>query len=108
MKGIIGRKVGMTQIFTANGEAVPVTVIEAGPCWVTQVRTERRDGYTAVQLGFDELDPKKAERKMSKAERGHLKGVRPLRHLREFRTDGDNTESESGQKLDARLLAHGD
>ena len=108
MKSIIGKKVGMTQVFTAKGEAVPVTVIEAGPCWVTQVKTPRRDGYSAVQLGFDEIDPKKADRKLTKAERGHLKNVRPLRHLREFRTDGDTTTYEVGQKLDASVFAVGD
>lgn len=108
MKGIIGKKIGMTQVFSAKGEAIPVTVIEAGPCWVTQVRTPRRDGYNAVQLGFNELDPKRAEKKLTKAERGHLKDVRPLLHLREFRTDGDNTPYEVGQKLDVSVFAVGD
>ena len=115
MKGIIGKKVGMTQIFTERGEIVPVTVIEAGPCWVTQVKTERRDGYTSVQLGFAEVDPKKADRKLTKAERGHLKGPKDkpkelpfLRHLREFRTEGDGTAYEVGQKLDASVFAVGE
>ena len=108
MKGIIGKKVGMTQVFNERGETIPVTVIEAGPCWVTQVRTERRDGYRAVQLGFEEIDPKKAERKLTKAERGHLKNVRPLRRLREFRTDSDDTVYEVGQRLDASVFAVGD
>lgn len=106
MKGIIGKKVGMTQVFTAKGEAVPVTVIEAGPCWVTQVKTPKRDGYSAVQLGFNEVDPKKAQRKLSKAERGHLKDVRPLKVLREFRVDGETFEV--GQKLDVSVFAEGE
>ncbi len=106
MKGIIGKKIGMTQVFTAKGEAVPVTVIEAGPCWVTQVKTPKRDGYSAVQLGFDEVDPKKAQRKLSKAERGHLKDVRPLKVLREFRVEGE--AFEVGQKLDVGVFAEGE
>ena len=106
MKGIIGKKVGMTQVFTAKGEAVPVTVIEAGPCWVTQVKTPNRDGYSAVQLGFHEVDPKKAQRKLTKAERGHLKDVRPLKVLREFRVEGETFEV--GQKLDVGVFAEGE
>ncbi|MFN8482837.1 MAG: 50S ribosomal protein L3 [Anaerolineae bacterium] len=108
MKGILGKKIGMTQIFTERGEAVPVTVIEAGPCWVTQVRTERRDGYSAVQLGFEEVDPKKASRKLTKAELGHLKNVRPLKHLREFRDEVKDGEYEVGSKLDVSQFAAGD
>ena len=108
MKGILGKKIGMTQIFTERGEAVPVTVIEAGPCWVTQVRTERRDGYTAVQLGFEEVDPKKASRKLTKAELGHLKNVRPLKHLREFRIEANDGSYEVGAKVDVSQFAAGD
>lgn len=108
MKGILGKKIGMTQIFTERGEAVPVTVIEAGPCWVTQVRTERRDGYSAVQLGFEEVDPKKASRKLTKAELGHLKNVRPLKHLREFRDGVKDGEYEVGSKLDVSQFTAGD
>src|SRR3990170_327494 len=69
MKGILGKKLGMTQIFTEKGERVPVTVIEAGPCYVTQVRTQKKEGYTAIQLGFDPA--RKADR-LSRGERGHL------------------------------------
>jgi large subunit ribosomal protein L3 len=69
MKGLIGRKLGMTQVFTESGEAVPVTVIEAGPCYVTQLRTVENDGYSAIQIGFD---PAKKAARLSKAERGHL------------------------------------
>lgn len=83
VKGILGRKVGMTQLYNESGEAVPVTVIEAGPCYVTQVKTVDIDGYNAVQIGFDEL----AERKLTKGEMGHLRKaeVPALRHLRELR-----------------------
>ena len=83
MKGILGRKVGMTQLFNENGDAVPVTVIEAGPCYVTQVKTVDIDGYNAVQIGYDEV----AERKLTKGEMGHLRKAEApaLRHLRELR-----------------------
>lgn len=103
---IIGKKVGMTQIFTEDGEAVPVTVIEAGPCKVTAVRTDESDGYSAVQLGWGEV----AERKLTKAQLGHLKAAEapPLKHLVEFRDldreseVGDDvtvSEFEEGQKV---------
>src|SRR4029077_16365786 len=84
VKGILGRKLGMTQIFdTESGQLTPVTVIEAGPCPVTYVRTNDADGYEAVQLAFDEV----AERKLTKGEVGHLKkaGAAPHRHVVEFR-----------------------
>lgn len=82
-KGLIGKKIGMTQIFDEAGAAVPVTLIEAGPCYVTQVRLPERDGYTAVQLGFMEVKPKR----LTGGELGHLKAnqLPPLRFLREFR-----------------------
>jgi large subunit ribosomal protein L3 len=88
MAGILGKKIGMTQLFTEEGESVPVTVIEATPNRVTAVRNADADGYTAVQLGFGEL----AERKLTKARLGHLKVTDspPLRHLVEFRDpEGD-------------------
>jgi large subunit ribosomal protein L3 len=83
LKGLIGKKVGMTQIFDAAGSAVPVTLIEAGPCYVTQVRNVETDGYSAVQLGFEEIKPKR----LSGGRLGHLKrnNLPPLRFLREFR-----------------------
>jgi large subunit ribosomal protein L3 len=83
LKGLIGKKVGMTQIFDDAGVAIPVTIIEAGPCYVTQVRLPERDGYSAVQLGFDEVKPKK----LTAGQLGHLKrnNMAPLRFLREFR-----------------------
>jgi large subunit ribosomal protein L3 len=82
MPAIIGRKAGMTQIFSEDGQRVPLTVIEAGPCPVTQVKTVATDGYDAVQLGFGAAKPKN----LSSPERGHLKkaGAPPVRHLREF------------------------
>jgi len=83
LKGLIGKKIGMTQIFDEAGVAVPVTVIEAGPCYVTQVRNHEVDGYSAVQLGFGEVN----EKRLSGGQRGHLKvnDLPPLRYLREFR-----------------------
>jgi large subunit ribosomal protein L3 len=105
MKGILGRKVGMTQLLTASGEVVPVTVIEAGPCYVTQVKTNENDGYTAIQLGFQEAKP----RRLSKGEAGHLKryGLPALRIIRELRVKniGDFTV---GQKLLADVFATGE
>jgi len=83
IKGLIGKKIGMTQIFDENGAAVPVTLIEAGPCYVTQVRLPALEGYAAVQLGFGEVKPKR----LTSGELGHLKKneLPPLRFLREFR-----------------------
>ena len=83
MRGILGRKVGMTQLFDASGAIVPVTIIEAGPCYVTQVKTADSDGYNAVQIGFDEVP----ERKLTKGQLGHLKRANTprVRRLREVR-----------------------
>ncbi len=91
MAGILGRKVGMTQLFTEEGERLSATVIEAGPCWVTGVREPERDGYRAVQLAFGEAK----ERRIQKARRGHLKkaGAPALKHVGEFRL-GDDEDSE--------------
>jgi large subunit ribosomal protein L3 len=85
LQGLIGRKVGMTQVFSEEGNVIPVTAIEAGPCWVIQKKTQERDGYTAVQLGFG---VKKAKR-TTKPLQGHFQrsGVAPKRWLREFRVD---------------------
>jgi len=104
-KGILGKKIGMTQIFTESGEAVPVTVIEAGPCYVTQVKTEETDGYNAVQLGFEEVKPKR----LTKPELGHLQknNLPPLRHLREIRTD-DAASYEVGQTIDVSIFEEGE
>ncbi len=105
MKAILGKKVGMTQIFNERGEAVPVTVIEAGPCYVTQVKTVEQDGYRAAQLGFDEVKA----RKLSGGEKGHLgrNDLPPLRHLREVPL-GDDDEVEEGQKVLADVFEVGD
>ena len=104
-KAIIGKKIGMTQIFDDRGRAVPVTVIEAGPCVVVQKKTGEKDGYEAVQLGFEDIK----ERKLSKPELGHLKKaeVRAKKHLKEFRLD-DITSLNVGDELKADVFAEGD
>jgi large subunit ribosomal protein L3 len=96
MKGLIGKKIGMTQIFDDSGLAIPITLIEAGPCYVTQVRDPKVDGYNAVQLGFEEVKPKR----LSGGQIGHLKSneLPPLRFLREFRVK--DTEVSEGDKLE--------
>lgn len=105
MKGIIGKKVGMTQVFDDNGNAVPVTVIQAGPCYVTQVRTADKDGYVAVQLGFGETKPQR----LSKGELGHLqkRSLPAIRHLREFRVSGEVDVAEGGT-VKADVFAKGE
>ena len=104
-KAIIGKKVGMTQIFDEMGKVIPVTVIEAGPCVVVQKMTKEKEGYTAVQLGFEEV----GEKKLSKPEQGHLKkaGVNPVKHLKEFRLE-DDSKLEVGDVVKADLFAEGD
>ncbi len=104
IQGLLGRKIGMTQVFGATGEVIPVTVIEVGPCVVTQVRTRDRDGYEAVQIGFGEVLPKS----LTKPERGHLAGAgRLVRHLREF--EADNVEEHTvGDVLNADQFASGE
>ena len=104
-KGLIGRKIGMTQIFDVNGAAVPVTLLEAGPCFVSQVKTAETDGYNAVQLAFGEVKPKR----LTKAHLGHLKtnDLPPVRVLREFRTKKLDGVS-AGDKLDASVFAEGE
>lgn len=102
MKGILGKKVGMTQVFDDSGEVIPVTVIEAGPCYVTQVKTAATDGYNAVQIGFERIE----ERKLKKPQRGHLGKLAPLRYFREIRTD-DVSEYEVGQQVDVGMFAAG-
>ena len=103
IEGLLGRKIGMTQVFSATGEAIPVTVIEVGPCVVTQIRTKERDGYEAVQIGFGEVKPKS----LTKPEQGHLAGAgRLVRHLREF--EADNVEDHQvGQVLSADVFEPG-
>lgn len=105
MKGLIGKKLGMTQIFDDDGEVVPVTLIEAGPCYVTQIRRPKVEGYSAVQLGFGEVNP----RKLSGGQLGHLKrnDLPPLRFLREFRVKKVKDIKE-GDKLTVDLFTIGD
>ena len=104
MSGLIGKKIGMTSIFDENGKNIPCTVIEAGPCVVTQVRTEEVDGYSALQLGFDD----KAEKRTSKAEQGHYKkaGASPKKKVVEFR-DFEG-EYKLGDTIGVDLFAEGE
>ena len=108
--GILGKKLGMSQFFHDDGRSIPVTLIEAGPCRITQLKTDESDGYTAVQIGFGDIRDKLVNKPAS----GHLarSGVQPLRHLREYRVDGLDGLSlgnpitvesfEEGQKVDVR------
>ena len=114
-KGLIGKKVGMTQIFDEKGRVVPVTAIEAGPCVVAQVKTKETDGYQAIQLGFGEVK----EKKVNKPEKGHFTKVNlaPRKHLREFRLDtiegikvGDELKADVfsvGDKVDVQGTSKG-
>lgn len=106
MKGIIGKKVGMTQIFDEKGNAVPVTVIQAGPCFVTQVRTQDRDGYVAIQLGYSVTK----ERRLTKGQLGHLgrNQLPALRYLREFRVKSGDVDVVEGQEITVDVFAKGD
>jgi large subunit ribosomal protein L3 len=105
IKGILGKKLGMTQIFDDGGKVVPVTVIEAGPCLVVQKRTVATDGYEAVQLGFLE----KSENRTNKPLKGHFAkaSVKPKRYLREFRFENSN-DYQVGQEIKADMFANGD
>ncbi|HEY4693082.1 MAG TPA: 50S ribosomal protein L3 [Bellilinea sp.] len=105
-KGLIGKKIGMTQIFDESGAAIPVTVIEAGPCFVTQIRRPENDGYSAVQLGFAEVKPKR----LTGGQLGHLKregfNLPPLRFLREFRAK--SPEVKEGDQLTVEAFSVGE
>lgn len=105
MRGILGKKVGMTQLFDKSGAVVPVTIIEAGPCYVTQVKTRETDGYHAVQLGYEAT----TERKLTKGQRGHLlkSGAPMVRRLREFRYETAPTLSV-GDIIRADIFAEGE
>jgi len=103
--GIIGRKIGMTQLFQESGEATAVTAIQAGPSVVTQIKSRDRDGYDAVQVGFVENKVKQSQ--LSSPEKGHLRGLENVRYLREFRTD-DISSVKSGDKVDVGFLKQGD
>ena len=98
MKAILGKKIGMTQMFSPEGKAVPVTVIEAGPCVVVQTKTTDNDGYEAIQVGFDEIK----ETRANKPQKGHFAkaNVKPMRYLREFRVE-NAAEYQLGQELKA-------
>lgn len=104
VKGILGEKLGMTQVWDENNKVVPVTVVKAGPCVVTQVRTPDTDGYSAVQIAFGAIDP----RKVTKPAAGHFAkaGVTPRRHIAEIRTD-DASEYTLGQEIGAETFAPG-
>src|SRR5262249_10077538 len=120
--GLLGRKLGMTQVYDDKGNLLPVTVIKAGPCVVLQLRTLERDGYEAVQLGFED----KPRRLATRSDRGHVAQIsskrarkrpasgvapppkadcEPQRHIREFRVDGEKVELQVGQKLTVQLFA---
>ncbi len=100
-KGVLGEKLGMTQVFDDEGRMVPVTVVQAGPCVVTQLKNQEQDGYTAVQIGFGQIDP----RKVNKPRTGHFEkaGVTPRRYLVELRAD-DTTGYELGQEITADVF----
>lgn len=118
MKGLLGVKLGMTQVFDDSGVVTPVTIVQAGPCFVTQIKTTETDGYNAVQVGFGDIK----EKNLSGGQKGHLgllksnkkhsqrkkvDGISPVRHLREFRTK-DASEFEVGQTLTVEQFAEGD
>jgi large subunit ribosomal protein L3 len=103
LKGLIGKKIGMTQIFDEQGVAHPVTIIEAGPCYITQVRIPEKEGYAAIQLGFSEIHPKK----LASGELGHLNanGLPPMKFLREFRS---KESANVGDKITVEVFAVGE
>jgi len=104
LKGLIGKKIGMTQIFDESGLAIPVTVIEAGPCYVTQVRLPEKDGYSAIQLGFGETK----KQRLTGGQLGHLRrnDLSPLKFLREFRVK--NPDVQEGDKLTVAVFSVGE
>ena len=103
--GIIGRKIGMTQLFQESGETVAVTAIQAGPSVITQIKNRDKDGYDAIQVGF--VEKKVKQSKLSSGQKGHLKGLENVRHLREFRID-DTGSVKRGDKVDVGFLKQGD
>jgi len=107
MKGILGKKVGMTQVFNDRGEVIPVTVIEAGPCYVAQIKTVERDGYTAVQLGFDETKPKRlTQPQLKHLQKSNLPAVR---HLKELRLAAEElADLQEGQRLTVDIFQAGE
>lgn len=105
MSGILGKKIGMTSIFDDHGQMIPCTVIEAGPCYVTQIKTKEKDGYDAIQLGYDEIK----ERLVNRPMKGQFKrsGVKPVRLLSEFR-NFNGVQLELGQEVRVDLFRQGD
>jgi len=101
VEGILGRKIGMTQVFDKEGRVEPITAIEAGPCVVTQVKRAQKEGYDAVQLGFGQA------KRLNAPEKGHLKDAGMLKHLREFQS-ADIGSVEAGQKVDVSMFKAGD
>ena len=102
IEGLLGRKIGMTQVYREDGSVAGVTAIEAGPCVVTQVKTPDRDGYTAVQVGFGH------KKRLNKPERGHVQSLGNFRWLREFRVLGGDDVPAVGERVDVSLFAPGD
>ena len=103
INGMLARKIGMSQIFQADGTVVPVTVLQAGPMTVVQKKSKDRDGYDGVQMGFEEI----AERKLNRPTKGHLKGQAPVRILREFRAN-DHDAIQVGQQFDHSIFSEGE
>ncbi len=101
VEGLLGKKIGMTQVFDENGRALPVSVLEVGPCTVTYLKTRERDGYEAVQIGFDEAN------RLKKPERGHLKDLPTLRHLREVKASS-TADLQRGQTVDVSIFSQGE
>ena len=105
-KGIIGKKIGMTQVFSDNGAVIPVTVVQAGPCVIVQKKTVESDGYNAIQIGFEEI---LSEKKVNKPMAGHFKkaDVKPMKYLREVRVDAID-DYNVGQTISTEIFAEGD
>lgn len=108
-KAILGKKLGMTQKFLPDGRLVPVTVILAGPCTVVQKKTIEKDGYESIQVGFDAMNEKRAQKLVNKPDAGHFKkaGISPVRHLREFRLE-NTAEYQVGQTIGVSVFEAGD
>lgn len=104
LQGMLGRKIGMTQIFNEAGQRIPVTVVEVGPVTVVQVKTMEKDGYESVQVGYEPLTK---EKQINKPARGHFKQVAPTRHLREFKVE-DMSQVEVGQSFDLTIFSEGE
>lgn len=106
MKGIIGKKIGMTQVFDEQGNVTPVTVIQAGPCYVTQIRQQDRDGYVAIQIGYEETKP----HRLTQGQLGHLRrnNLPALKYLREFRIKTGEIDIEEGQEIKVDVFEKGE